>query len=65
MKTVTSITTWNDSVGKRISITYSDIDPDTGKIISDNNRIDRIVTNVEIKQKIDDILDFAQGFVES
>ena len=40
MKTATSVTVWNDAVGKRMSITYSEIDETTGKVISDNNRED-------------------------
>lgn len=65
MKIATSITVWNDAVGVRVSITYSEIDPETGKIISDNNRIDRIVTDSATKKKMAAILDYAQEIVES
>lgn len=65
MKIATSITTWKDAVGTRVSITYSEIDPETGKIISDNNRIDRIVTDSATKKKMTDVLDYAQEVVES
>jgi hypothetical protein len=64
MKTVTSITTWNDAVGKRISITYSEIDENTGKIIADNRRIDRVITDRNIKDLIDNLMDTAQDFVD-
>ena len=45
MKKVTSVTFWNDAVGKRLSITYSEIDDTTGKIIRDNYRIDRVLVD--------------------
>ena len=63
MKIVTSITTWNDAVGKRVSITYSEID-EQGNIVSDNNRIDRVVTDSSVKSIIDDLMDYAQSVVE-
>ena len=65
IKTVTSITTWNDSVGKRMSITFSEIDESTGKIISDNKRTDIVVVDKTAQGKIDDLLDFASSVVES
>lgn len=64
IKTVTSITTFNDAVGKRMSISYSEIDEETGRIISDNKRIDRIVTNSTIKGKITSIEEYAQTFID-
>ena len=64
MKTATSITTWNDAVGKRISITYSEIDENTGTIIADNKRIDRIVTNDTIKTLINDLMSYAQQVID-
>ena len=42
---VTSTTVWNDAVGMRASITYSEVDTETGKIIADNKRIDRVITD--------------------
>ena len=65
MKTVTSVTLWNDAVGKRMSITYSEIDENTGKIIADNNRTDRVITNNDTKGLINDIMDVAQQFIDS
>ena len=65
MKVVTSITGWNDSVGKRMSITYSEVDETTGKIITDNKRTDVVVTNKEAKNEIDALIEFAQGIVDS
>lgn len=64
MKVVTSVTVFNDAVGKRMSITYSEVDETTGKIISDNNRIDRVVTDKNAKAAIDNLNEFAQVFVD-
>ena len=38
MKTVTSVTLWNDAVGKRMSVTYSEVDEATGRVTKDNLR---------------------------
>ena len=65
IKTVTSITAWNDSVGKRMSITFSEIDESTGKIISDNKRTDVVVMDKDAKTKIDGLMDFAQDVIDS
>lgn len=64
MRLVTSVTVWNDAVGKRISVTYSEIDETTGKVTADNKRVDRVVTNKEQKSKLDESLDIAQEFVD-
>lgn len=45
MKIVTSVTVFNDAVGVRMSATYSEIDDVTGRIISDNQRFDRVITD--------------------
>ena len=64
MKIVTSVTTWNDAVGKRMSITYSEID-DQGTVISDNKRIDRVITDPSAKKIASDLLDYAQEYIDS
>jgi hypothetical protein len=64
MRVVTSVTIWNDAVGKRISITYSEID-ETGKIIADNKRIDRIITDASARKLAEDLQAYAQTFVDS
>lgn len=64
MKLVTSVTVWNDAVGKRISVTYSEIDETTGKVTADNKRVDRVVTDKEQKATLDSALDIAQEFVD-
>lgn len=65
MKVVTSVTIWNDAVGRRMSITYSEIDPETGKIIADNKRIDRIITDASARKLAEDLQAYAQTFVDS
>ena len=60
IKTATSVTVWNDAVGKRMSITYSEVDETTGKVISDNNREDKVITDKDEKELIEDLLDLAQ-----
>jgi hypothetical protein len=65
IKTVTSITAWNDSVGKRMSITFSEIDESTGKIISDNKRTDVVVMDKTAQDKIDDLINFASTVIDS
>ena len=65
MNKVTSVTGWNDSIGKRLSITFSEIDETTGKIITDNKRTDIVVTEKAAEELIDGLLSFAQDIVES
>lgn len=65
MRTVTSITVFNDAVGRRMSMTYSEIDETTGRVVSDNNRIDRVVTDKTMKNLISELEDYAQTFVDS
>ena len=65
MKVVTSATVWNDAVGKRMSITYSEVDEATGKIISDNGREDKVITDKTTKGKIDDLIEIAQGLIDA
>lgn len=59
MKIITSVTFFNDAVGMRMSATYSEVDETTGRIVKDNQRFDRVITNTEIKNKANDILDYA------
>lgn len=64
MKIVTSTTLFNDAVGKRISITYSEVEDETGRVLSDNKRVDRVVTDAEIIAHADAIATYAARFVE-
>ena len=58
-KIVTSVTTFNDAVGVRMSVTYSEIDDETGRIISDNKRYDRVVTDRNVKDASGILFDYA------
>ena len=64
MNVVTSMAIFNDAIGMRISITYSEIDESTGKVISDNKRIDRVITASEVKNLANELMDYAQEFVD-
>ena len=59
MKIITSVTVFNDAVGMRMSATYSEIDEATGRIISDNNRFDRVITDPEAKANAQALIDYA------
>ena len=63
MKTVTSVTFWTDAVGKRISVTFSEID-EKGQVISDNSRVDRVVTESKDIKHLDAIHEMAQRFID-
>ena len=65
IKVVTSIGLFNDAVGKRISITYSEINEETGQIISDNKRTDRVITNSTAKNHVNALEEYAQELVDS
>lgn len=64
MKTVTSVTVFNDAVGVRMSITFSEIDETTGRVTSDNKRIDRVITSIDTKNVISGLMNVAQDFVD-
>ena len=59
MKIITSVTVFNDAIGTRMSATYSEIDEATGRVISDNNRFDRVVTDDGAKSAATALLDYA------
>lgn len=49
MKIITSATVFNDAVGMRLSATYSEVNEQTGRIVSDNQRFDRVVIDGDAK----------------
>ena len=59
MKIITSVTAFNDAVGMRMSATYSEIDDETGRIISDNKRFDRVITDASAKAHAQALLEYA------
>ena len=64
MKIVTSATVFRDGVGMRLSYTFSEIDDVTGKIISDNNRASRVMTDADAIKAAEAVLAYAQESVE-
>lgn len=64
IKVVTSVTVFNDAVGKRMSVSYSEVNEETGQVISDNKRVDRVVTEKTAKATIDKLNEYAQEFVD-
>lgn len=65
MKVVTSVTGWRDSVGLRLSITSSEVDDTTGKILTDNKRTDVVVTDDTVKETLTSLLDAAQTILNN
>ncbi len=59
MKIITSVTAFQDAVGMRMSATYSEIDDQTGRIISDNKRFDRVITDSNAKAAATALLAYA------
>lgn len=59
MKTITSVTVFQDAVGMRMSATYSEIDETKGRIISDNMRFDRVVTDADANTHAAALLEYA------
>lgn len=63
MKTITSITVFNDAVGVRMSATYSEID-ENGQILTDNKRFDRVITDTSAKKAVNTLMNFAQTLAD-
>lgn len=59
MKIITSVTVFNDAVGTRMSATYSEVDEATGRIVSDNERFDRVITDADAKKAAQTLFDYA------
>lgn len=63
MKIITSITFFSDSVGMRMSATYSEVD-DSGTITADNQRFDRVVTDSKALNHANALFEFAKAALE-
>lgn len=59
MKIITSVTVFNDAIGMRMSATYSEIDDTTGRVISDNQRFDRVVTDSKARASATSLIKYA------
>lgn len=64
MKIVTSATVFRDALGMRLSYTYSEVNDETGKIISDNNRANRMITDESATDCANAVLAYAQSSLE-
>ena len=65
MKVVTSITVFRDSIGLRMSLTYSEIDEQTGKIVADNRRENRVLTDASVAANATALIEYAQSYIDS
>lgn len=63
MNKVTSMTVLTTAEGKRLSITFSEID-DNGNIIKENERINKVVVNSDALGHIAKLEEFAQEIVD-
>ena len=59
-KVITSVTVFNDAVGLRMSATYSEID-DSGRVVKDNQRFDRVVRDMDVKSAVNDLFEYASN----
>lgn len=64
MKIVTSATVFRDALGMRLSYTFSEVDEETGKIISDNNRANRMITDAAAQNAAEAVLAYANASLE-
>ena len=65
MNVVTSIGIFNDAIGKRMSISYSEVDDTTGQVMADNKRVDRVVVDQEAIAHANALAEYAQQFLDS
>jgi hypothetical protein len=65
MKRATSATVFQDAVGTRLSITYSVIDDETGRIIEDNKRVTRVLTDATQIAEAQAVITTAQAYIDT
>lgn len=65
MRVVTSITIFNDAVGTRMSVSYSEVNDQTGQVESDNKRADRVIIDKDTKSLVANLTEFAQQFIDT
>ena len=63
MKTITSVTIFNDAVGLRLSASYAEVDEATGEIMADNKRFDRVVTDASARAASDSLFRHARALL--
>ena len=64
MKVVTSVTIFDDSVGTRISFTYSSVNDTTGEIVADNQRVSRVLADNTAKNYASALKAYAQTIAD-
>lgn len=64
MKKVTSMTVLTTAEGKRLSLTFSEID-ESGNIVNENKRINKVVVDQGALNAIESLENFAQGIVDA
>lgn len=57
-KVLTSFMNLSTGEGSRIAFTYSEVDEDTGNIISQNNKGNFLVMNTEVQGRLDAIKEY-------
>lgn len=63
-KLVAGVTIFQDMIGVRMSINYSEVD-DHGTVIADNKRIDRIITDVDLMASATALMQGAQNILNT
>ena len=65
MKRATSATVFQDAVGMRMSVTYSVIDDETGRIIEDNKRVTKVLTDNTQIAEAQAVIATAQEYIDT
>lgn len=65
MKKISSVTVFNDTAGLRLSLTYSEIDTTTRKIIKDNVRTNYVLVADDEIKTAQDLMTLAQNILDS
>jgi hypothetical protein len=63
MKRVTSMTVLTTAEGKRLSVTFSEID-EKGNIIRENERVNKVVVDQAALSNVKELEDFAQRIID-
>ena len=65
MKVATSATVFRDAVGYRLSITYSEVDENNGRILADNKRTTKVITDSKEREYAEAIMLAAQNYADT
>lgn len=64
MKKLTSVTLHTTSEGQRASYTFSEIDENTGTVLSDNNRSSIVILNIPDNENVLFCIESVNAYVE-